>query len=601
MKFKHLYTLLTLLLALYFVPAAAQTKKKAKHIVTKATKKKPAKQATAAQKTNAQNLGEAASKVKVDTTKKLKPQGGSLSEEIVVTTAYKPVLADAVKIRINPDLSDQSPFKAPLLYTPVDKRLELNTDIKPLSAMKRPAERDSDLTNNYIKVGLGNLKTTYGEAYFANGRDQALQVGGFIKHLMQQGSIFDQKSMNDQAEIFGKTIGAETSLSGHIDYNYSSNYFYGYNPFSPPPTLMTDKQHFNTISAEGELAKNYKDVEKDFTYALKLKGYLFNDAYQAKEGTVVLSGFLNETIKNLYVGLAGSLDLSTQQDSSYNLNNSLVRANPYIKFQSETYKIDAGINIVDQFGYASHFYLFPAARVEFEVVPKYVRLFAEATGDVNKSSLLDFYTINPFLGQNLTIKNSVDQLDLAAGFKGTITSGLGFKVTVFHNNVKDMPLFVSDFDFTKGYNRFKIIYDNGVAHVTGITGELDYKASEDVDIFGRVEYKNYEMASEPQAWNMPKFKLTGGMLLHVSSKVDLKASLYIRGIAYDPNPVKSGNTTITSTINGSVDLSGGFEYHATKRLSVFVNANNLLNGLNETWLYYPAYGFNIFGGVGYAF
>ncbi len=519
----------------------------------------------------------------------------------MVTTAYKPVLADAVKIRINPDLSDQSPFKAPLLYTPVDKRLELNTDIKPLSAMKRPAERDSDLTNNYIKVGLGNLKTTYGEAYFANGRDQALQVGGFIKHLMQQGSIFDQKSMNDQAEIFGKTIGAETSLSGHIDYNYSSNYFYGYNPFSPPPTLMTDKQHFNTISAEGELAKNYKDVEKDFTYALKLKGYLFNDAYQAKEGTVVLSGFLNETIKNLYVGLAGSLDLSTQQDSSYNLNNSLVRANPYIKFQGETYKIDAGINIVDQFGYASHFYLFPAARVEFEVVPKYVRLFAEATGDVNKSSLLDFYTINPFLGQNLTIKNSVDQLDLAAGFKGTITSGLGFKVTVFHNNVKDMPLFVSDFDFTKGYNRFKIIYDNGVAHVTGITGELDYKASEDVDIFGRVEYKNYEMASEPQALNMPKFKLTGGMLLHVSSKVDLKASLYIRGIAYDPNPVKSGNTTITSTINGSVDLSGGFEYHATKRLSVFVNANNLLNGLNETWLYYPAYGFNIFGGVGYAF
>jgi len=45
----------------------------------------------------------------------------------VVTTAYKPVLADAVKIRLNPDLSDKTPFKAPLTYFPIDKRLELNS------------------------------------------------------------------------------------------------------------------------------------------------------------------------------------------------------------------------------------------------------------------------------------------------------------------------------------------------------------------------------------------------------------------------------------------------------------------------------------------
>jgi hypothetical protein len=40
-----------------------------------------------------------------------------------------------------------------------------------------------------------------------------------------------------------------------------------------------------------------------------------------------------------------SLDLSTQKDSLYSYNNSIVRANPYIKFQGENYKIDAGVNI----------------------------------------------------------------------------------------------------------------------------------------------------------------------------------------------------------------------------------------------------------------
>lgn len=136
MNFKYIYTLLSLILALFFVTAQAQTHHKAKKPAAKVIKKKPVKANAAQQKTNAKNLGEAAAKVKVDTTKKA--NGGSLSEEIVVTTAYKPVLADAVKIRINPDLEDKTPFKAPLTYFPIDKRLELNTDIKPLNAMDRP-------------------------------------------------------------------------------------------------------------------------------------------------------------------------------------------------------------------------------------------------------------------------------------------------------------------------------------------------------------------------------------------------------------------------------------------------------------------------------
>jgi len=602
-KLNFLCTLLSLVLALFFVTANAQTHHKAKKRPAKTVRRKPVKASVTERKVTARSLGEAATKVKTDTTKKAAGTGagGSLSEEIVVTTAYKPVLADAVKIRINPDLDDKTPFKAPLTYFPIDKRLELNTDIKPFEAMKRPPERDSDLANNYIKAGLGNLKTTYGEAYFNNGRDQALQVGGYLKHFAQQGNIFDQNSSKEQAGIFAKSIGETNSLSGRIYYNYNSNYFYGFNQSAAPPAnLMVNKQHFSTIGAEGELAKNYKDVDNDFTYAFKLQGYKFTDAYQAQESNVVFSGFLNETIHQFYAGLSGSIDVSTQQDSLFNYNNSLIRLNPYLKFQGESYKIDAGINIVDQFGYASAFYIFPAAKLEFQVIPKYVRLFLEAKGDVNRSSLLGFYTANPFLGENLSIKNSVDQLDIAAGLKGTIAPGLGFKVTIFRNMIKNMPLFVSNFDFSKGYNRFQVIYDQGKSRINGLNGELDYKASEDVDIFSRVEFKQYQMATVAQPWNMPQFKLTGGTVLHISKQVDITGSLLIRGSALDPYPSKPGST-IPTTINSFVDVSGGVDYKATNRISVFVHVNNLINGTNQTWLYYPDYGFNIFGGVGFAF
>ena len=90
MNSKYLYTLLTLIMALYFVPVNAQTKSNAKKPPAKVThKKKAVKTTVGQQKANAKSLGEAAAKTNPDTTKKGKGASnngisGSLSEEIVV-------------------------------------------------------------------------------------------------------------------------------------------------------------------------------------------------------------------------------------------------------------------------------------------------------------------------------------------------------------------------------------------------------------------------------------------------------------------------------------------------------------------------------------
>jgi len=613
MKLRYIYTLLTLLSLLYFAPANAQTKPKTKKAPAKTSAKKTAAKpaaksakASTAKKSDAKKLGDAVVKTNApaDTAKgggnNPDKNSNSLSEEIVVTTDYKPVLADAVKIRRNPDLEDATPYKAPLTYVPLDIRLEQNSDIRQLEAMKMPAQRDSIPTNNFVQVGLGNLKTTYGEGYFATGSDQGLQAGGYVKHLAEQGTLNKQNESTNAVGIFGKSVGTTNSLNGRIDYKYNSNYFYGFDQTNPATEVTPGKQHFSILSAEGDLAKNYADVPNDFTYALKLKGYTYSDAYNARESNVVLSGFLNETIKQFYAGVAGSLDLTTQKDSAYDNSNNLLRINPYIKFQGDMYKIDAGINIVDQFGFSSNIYIFPAAKLELQVVPKYVRLFVEAKGDVNKSTLLDFSTVNPFIGQNINIKNSVDRLDLSAGLKGTLAPGLSFKAFIFRNSVKYMPLLVSNFG---AINKFGVVYDNGDSRINGFTGELDYKASDDVDVYGRVEFKDYQLAQQAQAWNLPKFKLTAGTAIHINNKVDITGSLLLRGTTYDLSydAITNHTAATPTTISSFVDLSGGVNYKATNKISVFIKANNILDRSNQTWLYYPDYGFNIFGGVGYAF
>lgn len=597
MRLTYINTFITVTALFCFTYANAQQKPVVKKPAAKPVKAAAKKTTTNAKKVAgiAKSLTDTVKKGGQPTTPPAKQPSG-LSEEIVVTTAYKPVLAEAVKIRRNPDLEDKEPFKAPLNYNALDKTLQRNTDIKELPAIKIPKEQDAEVKNSYIKFGVGNLKTTYGELYIDNDRDEALQVGGYLKHLMHDGSLYQQKTGREEAGVFGKSIGQETTLSGKVNYSYRSNYFYGYDEFNPPVKLNVNKQTFNTLSGEAELAKNYKDQENQLIYALKLGGYAFSNAFYAKENNLTLSGYLNQTVSHFYAGVSGTIDFNTVKDSLYSFNNNLIKGNPYLKFQGDNYKIDAGVNIVSEFGNSTRFFIFPAAKLEFQVIPKYVRLFAEASGDVNRSSIRYFSETNPFLGQNINIKNSVDQLDISVGLKGMLAPGFGFKASIFRNSVKDMPLFVSNFDFTKGNNRFAVVYDGGKSRVNGFNGELDYKPADDLDIFGRIELKDYQLATEAQPWNLPKFALTAGTTIHINNQVNINGSLVYRGSRQD----RLSSAQII-TIGSFADLSGGIEYKINSRISIFGQVNNILSNSYQTWLYYPNYGFNIFGGAGYKF
>ena len=104
------------------------------------------------------------------------------------------------------------------------------------------------------------------------------------------------------------------------------------------------------------------------------------------------------------------------------------------------------------------------------------------------------------------------------------------------------------------------------------------------------------MASEAEAWNLPKFMLTAGTVLHITKQLSINGSLLFRGATYNEILGTTPQPTIVP-IDSFADLSGGVEYKITNRFSIFGQVNNILNTTNQVWLYYPNYGFNVFGGV----
>src|SRR5690606_32261573 len=78
-------------------------------------------------------------------------------DSIDVVRDYRPILADAVKIRQSPDMTNKRQYQPDFSYSIIDKKLDINTGTKRLTIQEMPFSRTQQLTNNYVKFGAGNL------------------------------------------------------------------------------------------------------------------------------------------------------------------------------------------------------------------------------------------------------------------------------------------------------------------------------------------------------------------------------------------------------------------------------------------------------------
>lgn len=536
-----------------------------------------------------------------------KTEEKAVTEEIEVVRPYKPILAEAVKLRRSPDLNDIKTYKAKFNYSLTDRKLELNSDINKLQAQEVVAAKQEELINNYVKGGFGSAKTIFGEAYINIGRDEAMQAGGYFQHFSQSGKLNKQQSSQQKLSIFGRSIGDVVTLSGRVNFQRNGLYFYGIDKNNPTLNPDPEKQTLNFFEAEGELVNKYTEDPDALSYALKLNGYIWSDKFNAKENSVVLNGYVNKRISKFNLGLAASTEFGSTKDELVSVGNNLLKLNPYIRLQASGVKITAGINFVQEFGAFSSTRIFPAVTADFTLIPDYLQIFGEVKGDVNRNSLKQFTDENPFLNNNITIRNSIEKLSISGGIKGTGGPGFGYKARVYHKSIEDMPLFVNNFS---NFNKFDVIYDFGTMKLIGLEGELSVQVSDALKWTGKLNFEDYKPAAETQSWFKPQMRLSSDLSYVINKKVTLNASVAIQDDSkakiytsapanpyYTPDPA---NETVV-TVKGFVDLGAGVSYKINNKFSAFAKANNLLNTSYSRYLHYEVIGLNVFGGISYSF
>ena len=543
---------------------------------------------------------------------------GVEDETIIVVKPYQATLSDAFKISENP-MRDTTKYTIPdLKYYINPAKAETEYTVQEIKPVKIKDEAIPKLYRSYLKAGVGNYATRYGEFFFNSLRSKNFNAGIHLKHTSSQGKIKNVGSpffSENFIKVYGDRFFSNSVLSGKLSFDRDVVNYYGYNIDIIDDTtfaLLKRKQRFDYFDAEISFKNN--TLKKDrFDYYAGINYYFLKDRFDIKENNFILNLSGGTNIDQFYMGTRAHIDATNQTDKYYDYTNNIFTIHPFASTTVEALDLEAGVKFsgVSQ-GHGTKFKIFPEINARFKLIDNYLIVFAAVTGRIQKNSYRNLTQENLFYQPDfvnmenplLTIPNSMASnsevtMDFTAGLKGTFTNTTSYHFWLNYSNVNAMPLFVNKFNDLVG-NTFILNYDD--VSIFNIHGELGYNKLEKIRFIAKADFFNYSMTAEEHPWHKPSTEITFTANYTLADKIIVKGEVFYVGKRFAKNMVDSEfNQLSPIELKGYMDLNLGVDYRYTKILSFFVNFNNIGAAKYQYWNNYPVQRFNILGGLTFAF
>ncbi len=549
-------------------------------------------------------------------------QPGTQETEIFSTSSRK--VERGEKLKDKPAYRDSVLQQQNVKYTSLTT--QANTTIVPevlKPANIVPNELLDKLYRFYVKGGLGMYSNILGEVYFNQERNATKDYGFYYKHFSSQGGINDLSyngfSTNDVG-LYGTKLWKSYRTSATINYKRDLLHYYGFNKDSFDISKDKTKQIYNTLWIKLEGSTTYNSDSSKISHSEKLWYRPYFDQRGAQDHNVRLELNGGKRVKKEYYSLNLSIDYNNMFDDSVKTlklfktptiysyikqqQNLILTLNPSVTTTTGNLKIKFGcIANADAYDAGANFYF------NFDVEAAYSLfndIFIPYVG-INRNTIRNsLYTLsqqNPFILTNNSYTNTNQRLNVFGGFKGTWSSNLSFNSKVSFSQNQNVPLFVNDTMYSFE-NRFAVVYDN-IDILTADAHILYRGGSKWHFLFGGT-YFSYKPSNEKFAWNMPQFKVYSTLVYNLKDKFIVRYNLDCNGkrYAYSLLPVKGGTAQPDGksifTLKPYIDTDIQFEYRYTKRISAFLNFNNITGKYNR-WYQYPTQAFNVMGGLTFMF
>ena len=511
----------------------------------------------------------------------------------------------------------------PLLQLYSDTKIHLDT-IE--AATIETTEKIKQLYPFYAKVGIGSTIMPLGELFFNSTRSRSALYGAHVKHLSSFGDVKNRDNIKyapasfdkTSALVFGKFTKNNITLGGNL--NYENYGYHNYGIQNENINADSIEQRINRTGFDLNLLVNRGDSARlnlafDIAYRNLASKSRFLDTledWKAKENSFLFNtrGWFNKGTECFYgnIGIRyngykyGIADSATIIDTGIVLNNTIIDLYPGISSQllQNKLNVDVGVGLSIDVNTVSRAYIYPRASISYSLLNDLIIPFIGIRGGLNQTTFDVINRANPYVLTNVLLANENKPYDLFFGVRGGITKQITYGINASFARVNNKAFFVTDTFYTTLGNQFSIVYDS--LNLTTLEGCISYQLNEKLKIDGVGRFYSYEMMNEAKAWNLPQLQFTLRGSYNLYDKFLIRADLTLESgrmakVVGPGNGVIFENNQYFMPLGFIADGNLGVEYRYSKRVSAFLQINNLASQRYSRWLNYPVMPIQVMAGI----
>jgi len=510
---------------------------------------------------------------------------------IDITSSYKPVLRNAVKINFSATNLNADTSKQVLLYNIPSQNLFYT--YQPVSLKPLALDHDTilDLGNrNYVKLGYGNYSTPYFKAGLSFGDAKTLLVNVYGDYIASQGDIKNQNysEANEKATISYFTPGNE--IYGAVGAYQHTYYLYGYDHSIYNYSADQVRQQFQNYSAKIGF-RNKDDNNWGLNYDPNVQVSYFTNLNKLTEQTLVADVPFEKTLNDKFaLKLGFNADITSYSTLNFTpetkFNNNIYQIAPEVVYTGSLFTLHVGLTPAWDNNETN---VLPNIYGELPLKNKMFTIQAGFVGKYDKNTYQNLSAINPYLA-TFTEEKNTKEVQLYGGIKASIDKHFVLSAKAGFVNFNDLALYIND---TAADSKAFLISNERSVQDMRIHGEASYISEDKLTITAGFTSNNYAgFKDNKKAWGLNPFELNASLRWQAFKRLLLKSDL----VAFTGAPyVTKGN--VAKSLSGGADLSAGLEFSVAKRVSLWVDVNNILNNKYQRWNNYEVYGTNFVGGL----
>jgi hypothetical protein len=516
-------------------------------------------------------------------------------QTIDITSSYKPVLRNAVKINFSASHLNADTTKPKMNYTVPSQNLFYA--YQPISLRPLALQQDTNLylgIRNYIKVGYGNYSTPYVNAGFSFGDGKKMVVNLYANYISSKGKIANQDYTQLQIKANAVFFTPKNEVYVGAQLSQNNNYLYGYNHSLYTFKKDSVRQQFQDLVLTGGV-RNTTSGEYGISYNPNITVINFTNKNKVNESTVIANAPITKTFGDAFMlKIDAKADITSYTTknlaSNIKFSNNVFQIAPSIAISSPRFSINAGIVPTWNNGV---FVWLPNVFAEAQVKEKTFLIQAGWIGRYTKNTYRNLTALNPFL-TTMPFQNNTKEIEYYGGIKATVGKHFSFNLKGGIVSFNDMPLFIND---TATDNKaFNISNEKSVQSLR-IHGDLSFINQDKFTLTAGLTFNGYTLLqSNAKAWNTVPMEITSSLRWWAFKQVLLKADLYAFS---GGNYLTKGNKA--QSFSGGTDISVGAEFKVNNRFSAWIDINNIANQKYQRWHAYEVYGLNVLGGIRVSF